>query len=475
MGKAIYWFRNDLRLADNSAWKLAIESGSQVYPVYIHSPDDDGEWAVGGASRWWLHHALQDLEDQLSRKGLRLIIRVGDPERVLQALINELGITEAFWNKRYIPAQFEADDRLHTDLVKQGIDVTVCNSSLLLEPWDICSGSGQPYRVYTPFLRAFRSNEVQDPVNSDGDPVVPCSWPGSLEVSGLGLLPEIDWAKGLRSFWKPTRAGGLERLRDFARRELDAYDRMRDIPSEDGTSRLSPYLHWGQLGPREVVAALSPMPDSNGKETYYREIVWREFAYHILFNNPDTDMKPLQPSFNQFTWREDAGDLEAWQKGLTGYPIVDAGMRQLWETGWMHNRVRMIVASFLVKHLLLPWQEGARWFWDTLVDADLASNSLGWQWAGGCGADAAPYFRVFNPILQGKKFDPDGEYVRKYVPELKDLPNRYIHTPWEMPASMQESLQVAIGDQYPAPVIEHKQGRDRALEAFQQMRERTKQ
>jgi deoxyribodipyrimidine photo-lyase len=474
MHKAIYWFRNDLRLEDNPAWKKAIESGCLVYPVFIHSPEEDADWALGGASMWWLHHALVDLHQQLSGKGLRLIIRSGNHETVLRDLVRELGITEVYWSKRYLPEQFQADDRLHTELVKDDIEVTACNSSLLREPWDICSGSGQPYRVYTPYMRAFRGSDEPQPVSSCGNPVVPSDWPDSMEIQNLELLPRLDWADGFRSFWNPTRAGGLERLRLFIRDGMGSYDEMRDIPAVEGTSRLSPYLHWGQLGPREVLAAIRGFPDSAGKETFYREIVWREFAYHVLFHNPETAMKPLQPSFNQFSWREDAADLEAWKKGLTGYPIVDAGMRQLWQTGWMHNRVRMIVASFLVKHLLLPWQEGAKWFWDTLVDADLASNSLGWQWAGGCGADAAPYFRVFNPIIQGKKFDPEGHYVRKYVPELRELPKRYIHTPWETPASLQQSLNLNIGDHYPAPIIEHGEGRNRALDAFQPLRERTR-
>lgn len=473
MQKAIYWFRNDLRLEDNAAWKQAIDSGSQVYPLYIHSPDADGEWAIGGASKWWLHHALLDLQDQLASKGLRLILRIGEPEKVLHELIEELGIVQVFWNKRYIPSQFESDDRLHTELVKRGIDVTVANSSLLAEPWDISSGSGQSYRVYTPFMKAFREQQEQLPVASSGNPGVPDSWPTSLQLADLELLPAIDWAEGFRSFWNPTRAGALERLQQFSERAMDSYNARRDFPGEDGTSRLSPYLHWGQIGPREIVAHIRQFPDSKGKETFYKEVIWREFAYHVLFHNPHTTTSPLQPAFNEFPWREDSADLKAWQKGRTGYPIVDAGMRQLWQTGWMHNRVRMVVASLLVKHLLLPWQEGARWFWDTLVDADLASNTLGWQWAGGCGADAAPYFRVFNPIIQGKKFDPDGAYIRKYVPELKDVPNKFIHTPWEMPVSMQEFVNTIIGEHYPEPVIEHGFGRNRALEAFQELKERT--
>lgn len=473
MQKALYWFRNDLRLSDNSAWKLAVDSGSEVFPLFIHSELEDGEWAIGDASKWWLHHALADLEQQLDAKGLKLILRQGKPQQVLQELINELEITHIYWNKRYIPHQFEVDDRLHTELVKTGIEVEVANSSLLAEPWDVSSGSGQPYRVYTPFLKAFPGQENQSPVDSEGMPVVPGNWPTSLTLGDLELLPKVEWDAGFKTFWNPTRAGAIERLHQFSEKAMASYKARRDFPGEDGTSRLSPYLHWGQIGPREIVALINTMPDSKGKETFFREVVWREFAYHVLFHNPHTPTQPLQPAYAEFPWRESEADLQAWREGKTGYPIVDAGMRQLWQTGWMHNRVRMVVASLLVKHLLLPWQEGAKWFWDTLVDADLASNTLGWQWAGGCGADAAPYFRVFNPILQGKKFDPDGDYIREYVPELAAVPNQFLHEPWEMPASMQEYLKTIIGEHYPAPIIEHGFGRDRALAALQDLKERT--
>jgi deoxyribodipyrimidine photo-lyase len=285
-------------------------------------------------------------------------------------------------------------------------------------------------------------------------------------VEDLQLLPKRDWADSFGDYWTPTRGAGLERLDAFLRSAVEGYHSSRDIPSVDGTSRLSPYLHWGQLGVREISGRLQRLKTNEGVKTFYNELVWREFAAHVLFNFPETPSQPLQDKYRKFPWQHNKAHLKAWQQGKTGYPIVDAGMRQLWQKGWMHNRVRMVVASVLVKHLLQPWQEGAKWFWDCLVDADLASNSLGWQWAGGCGADAAPYFRVFNPVLQGEKFDKDGSYVREFVPALKSLPNKYIHQPWEAPPAVQEEAGIRIGTDYPHPIVEHKEGRRRALEAL---------
>ena len=471
MESVILWFRQDLRLQDNPAWKRAVESGRAVIPVFIWAPEEAGRWAPGEAARWWLHHALEDLAGELERHALRLILRAGDSEACLRELVAETGAAAVYWNRCYEPHRMRLDGLIKSRLKESGLEAWSGNSALLREPWEVSTQSGNPYKVYTPYARTCSAMKDPSPVGFDGSPTAPGQWPGSEELAALGLLPDKDWADGFARFWKPTRRAGLHRLNGFLEKESLDYDEARDFPAVDGTSRLSPYLHWGQIGPREVTERLGAHKRAKGRETFYREIIWREFAYHVLYHFPDTPEKPLQPKFSRFPWKRDPEALRRWQRGQTGYPIVDAGMRQLWETGWMHNRVRMIVASLLVKHLLHSWEDGALWFWDTLVDADLASNTLGWQWAGGCGADAAPYFRIFNPITQGEKFDKEGAYIRRYVPELAKVPGKYLHVPWEMPDSVQEAAGCRIGKDYPAPVVDHREGRERALQAFQSIKE----
>jgi deoxyribodipyrimidine photo-lyase len=439
-------------------------------PVFIWAPEECGAWAPGGASRWWLHHALEDLRQQLEAAGSRLVLRTGESEAELFRLAGECGATAVYWNRCYEPYRMRVDGRIKSRLKETGLEAWSGNASLLREPWEVASQSGNAYKVYTPYAKACAKMKDPGVVAGDAKPCPPPAWPQSLSIDDLGLLPGIRWDKGIGAAWVPTREGGLERLRSFLRQAVTAYSTDRDFPAIDGTSRLSPYLHWGQLGVREVVTAIRKCSGGSGLETFYRELIWREFAWHVLYHFPDTPEKPLQTKFAGFPWVKDRKDLEAWQRGRTGYPVVDAGMRQLWQTGWMHNRVRMIVASFLVKHLLHSWRDGADWFWDTLVDADLASNTLGWQWAGGCGADAAPYFRIFNPITQGEKFDGSGEYIRHYVPELKAVPDAYLNKPWEMPGQVQEASGCRIGLDYPEPVIEHKAGRERALDALQSIK-----
>jgi len=434
--------------------------------VYIHAPEEAGKWAPGGASCWWLHHALEDLLRELEARGFRLIIRKGGSEETLFRLLEETGADGVYWNRCYERYRMREDSRIKTRLKDEGHEGWSGNALLLREPWQVATGSGGPYRVFTPFSRACDKLAEPSPVENNGTPEVPPSWPESLALEDLKLLPEVPWDGGLAAAWTPTRRGGLSRLNSFLEERVGDYKEQRNFPAEDGTSALSPYLHFGQVGPREVVARIRAAGPGKGAWTYHREILWREFAYHVLYHFPETPEQPLQKKFEAFPWKRDGTVLRRWQQGLTGYPIVDAGMRQLWQTGWMHNRVRMIVASFLVKHLLHSWEDGAAWFWDTLVDADLASNTLGWQWAGGCGADAAPYFRVFNPITQGEKFDPEGRYTRKYVPELANVPDKFLYQPWEMPPSTQEACGCVIGEDYPEPVIAHREGRERALEAF---------
>jgi deoxyribodipyrimidine photo-lyase len=469
----IVWFRQDLRLLDNSALRAAAERGP-VIPVYLWTPEEEGEWAPGGAGQWWLHHALEDLGLQLKKHRQTLIVRQGESAlSLLRELIKETGADAVYWNRRYEPIVMERDAQIKKELRETGLEVRSFNSQLLREPHEVSTQAGKPYQVYTPFARNFRQTDPRPPETE----LPPLSSPPigdltSLSVDDLTLLPQIDWAEGFRNSWNPTRRGAEDALNNFLESAIKAYDSDRDFPSVPGTSRLSPYLHWGQIGPREIWQAIIDrnLHQNPGGETYLKELVWREFAHHVLYHFPHTPTEPLRENFKDFPWDANPDHLKAWQSGHTGYPIVDAGMRQLWQTGWMHNRVRMIVGSFLVKHLLQPWQEGARWFWDTLVDADLASNTLGWQWSGGCGADAAPYFRVFNPITQAEKFDPDGIYIRTYVPELSKLSNRTLFAPWEASPEVLDAAGIVLGKTYPKPLVMPKEGRERALAAFAKLK-----
>ena len=470
---SLLWFRNDLRFADNAALAAAVEAGGPLIPVFIWDADSYGAWVPGAASRWWLHQALESLQGEFRSVQGELVLRQGNSLAVLRELVRETGARRIFWNRRYESPLRELDVRLKHELYEAGVEVMTYNSALLNEPWEVSTKAGQPYKVFTPYFNAVAARRVADPVVSEwGDWSFPECFPRSEPLAHLGLMPEVPWYRGFASRWEPSEAGALKQLGRFLDEAVDAYERRRDRPDDAGTSGLSPYLHFGQIGPRQIVHALNARGDpcSPGAEAFLREIYWREFAYHVLYHFPSTPDAPLKPEYAHFPWEQDPELLRRWQRGQTGYPIVDAGMRQLWETGWMHNRVRMIVASLLVKHLLQDWKEGAKWFWETLVDADLASNTLGWQWSGGCGADAAPYFRIFNPILQGKKFDPEGDYVRRYVPELAELPIQYLHTPWQAPPSVLASAGIVMGETYPNPVIDHAAGRARALAAFDQFR-----
>lgn len=469
----ILWLRNDLRIQDNAALAAALDSGMPVLPVYIWDEASFGAWVPGGASKWWLHRALESLGDSFRGAGSQLVFRTGGSLQQLQDLIRETGADQVFWNRRYEPPLREMDSKIKRVLHEQGVEVRSFNSALLNEPHTVSTKTGQPYKVYTPYFKAVQPRLVDAPISVNlAGHAAPKSTPESVSLDSLGLLPELDWWRGFEANWEPTEAGAQKRLNEFLEKAANGYDVDRDRPDVDGTSSLSPFLHFGQIGPRQIVHTLKTRSDlaQNGPFVFLKEIYWREFAYNVLYHFPHTADAPLQAQYADFPWQGDEELLRRWQRGQTGYPIVDAGMRQLYETGWMHNRVRMIVSSLLVKHLLQDWKEGAKWFWDTLLDADLASNSLGWQWSGGCGADAAPYFRVFNPIIQGKKFDPDGAYVKRYVPELAKLPARYIHEPWDAPDGILQYAGVELGETYPNPVIEHSAGRARALEAFEQFR-----
>jgi len=474
----IVWFGGDLRLADHPALCAAADRGV-VVPVYVHAPEEEGAWRPGAASEWWLHHSLLSLDASLRERGLSLIVRRGPSTATLTALAEETGASAVFWNRRYVPAVAARDLAAASQLEAHGLETRTFAAALLHDPYELRTQSGGTYTVFTPFWKTFQDVvEVSRPLEVPA--LEACALqrdlPASLPVEALDLVPKIPWYQEMAQVWTPGEAGARARLEHFCDQILRTYGVSRDIPERDGTSMLSPHLRFGELSPRQVwdeVDTRAKRARSEGlpqnAAVYQRELGWREFGYHILVHYPDTPEIPLRPKYQHFPWDDDQEWLEAWQRGRTGYPIVDAGMRQLWRTGWMHNRVRMVVASFLTKDLLQPWQQGEAWFWDTLVDADLANNTLGWQWAAGCGADAQPFFRIFNPVTQGEKFDPNGDYVRRWVPELGRLPKKFVHRPWEAPSDVLERAGVVLGDTYPEPIVDHRMARERALEAFAEL------
>ena len=450
MTTTLLWLRHDLRLDDNPALAAAAARGA-VVPVFLWAPEEETPWEPGAASRWWLHHSLEKLAARFEKAGTPLVIRRGPSLEALQKLAKEVGATHVAWNRRYEPAVIKRDTAIKKALTADGLEAESFNGSLLFEPMHVATKQGRPYQVFTPFWRALLDRA--EPAEPMGPPrkLKPADKKlKSVSIDSLGLLPEIDWAATMRKMWTPGEAGAATRMDRFLERGLADYGTGRDRPDHDGTSSLSPHLHFGEISPRRlwhaVRAAVGGQPAkkiSGSPEVYLRELGWREFASHLLYHFPHTTDAPLRADYAKFPWANDPVGLRAWQRGHTGFPIVDAGMRQLWATGWMHNRVRMIVASFLVKDLRISWLEGATWFWDTLVDADLAANTLGWQWAAGCGADAAPYFRVFNPTSQAEKFDPDEAYVRAWVD--------------------------VEAEEYPEPIVDHAEARKRALEALKHM------
>jgi deoxyribodipyrimidine photo-lyase len=454
---ALVWFDRDLRLADNPALHRAVSDRGEVLPIFIWAPEEENPWSPGAASQWWLHQSLLELERSLARRGSRLIIRRGPTVPAILDLVRETSAQTVLWNRK-----------LEQQLRERGIAAESCPGNLLFEPGAVLNTSGKPFQVFTAFWRACQAMPAPpEPTRTPARLRAPSAWPASLDLSDLRMEPEIDWAGGLRESWRPGESGASRQLKVFARGAAASYSNDRDRPGLRGTSRLSPHLHFGEISARQVWHALS---GATGAEPFLRQVVWREFSAHLLSHFPQTPLDPLRPEFRFFPWRVDAKALRAWTRGQTGYPIVDAGMRELWHTGWMHNRVRLVAASFLIKHLLIPWQEGAHWFWDSLVDADLANNTMGWQWTAGCGADAAPYFRIFNPVLQGEKFDPDGSYVRRWVPELAKLPRQWIHKPWQAPPSALAEAGITLGKNYPRPIVEHEFARRRALDALAEMR-----
>lgn len=468
---ALVWFRQDLRITDNPAFHAAASSGQPVLPFFVL--DTASARQPGAASRWWLHHSLAALSDSLKeRYGLDLLLRRGDPAVLVPALAEEVGAASVYWNRCYEPAAIRRDSAIKTTLKAMGLQVESFNSALLLEPWMIKTKGGGWFKQFTLFWRACLAAAMPAaPQPAPGRRIAP--WSGKVGGDKLALwrlTPENpDWSGGLHQSWMPGEAGAKQRLSKFLKHALAGYATERDRPDLAATSRLSPHLHFGEIGPRQIWHAVQLRLGDNPRlqpdaERFLAELGWREFSYHLLYHFPDLPERNLRPEFDAFPWRDDAGLLRAWQRGRTGYPIVDAGMRELWRTGWMHNRVRMIAASFLVKHLRQDWRRGEAWFWDTLVDADLANNAASWQWVAGCGADAAPYFRIFNPVLQGERFDPAGGYVRQWVPELAGLPNKFLHKPWLAPNN------IRAGIDYPEPVVSLGEARQAALDAFAEMR-----
>jgi deoxyribodipyrimidine photo-lyase len=473
---AIVWFRQDLRLADNPALAAAHADSRPVIPLYILDEAPPLR-ALGGASRWWLDKSLAALAADLEAIGSRLILRRGSALTVLRAMALETGAGSVFWNRVYDGAGVERDTAVKAALRDDGLTCESFNAGLLNEPWAVKTGAGGAFKVFTPYWRAARAM-VEDPRAAPRPRTLaaPAEWPRSEPLASWRLHPtRPDWSGGFAD-WAPGEAGATARLQAFLEGPIGDYAEGRDFPARTACSRLSPHLRLGEIGPRQVwgaaqAAAARGAAGEGQVEAFLRELGWREFNQQLLFHHPRIISENFSGGLDDFPWRRDPGALADWQRGQTGYPIVDAGLRELWATGWMHNRVRMIVASFLIKHLLIDWREGEAWFWDTLVDADLANNVCNWQWVAGCGADAAPFFRIFNPILQGERFDAEGDYVRRWVPELARLPAKVIHEPWSAEARTLAAAGVELGKTYPKPIVGHAMARERALNAYKALAE----
>ena len=471
----IVWLRRDLRLADNPALADAVASGRPVIPVYILD-ETAGLRTPGAASLWWLGKSLGQLAASLEKLGSRLVLRRGVAALVLASLAVETGAAKVVWNRLYDPGVTDRDAALKAELKRARVAVESFNGSLLSEPWTVRNKSGEPFKVFTPFWRTARASLDLTRLHPTPKALAePVAWPVSERLETWGLQPtKPDWSGGF-AVWTPGEAGSHARLADFLAIGLASYAEGRDIPAAGAVSRLSPHLHFGEISPRQVWAALDDAVEANpaldrNAEKFRAELGWREFSHSLLFHNPQMENRNFKPAYDAFPWRDDAAGFAAWTRGRTGYPMVDAGMRELWSTGFMHNRVRMLTASFLVKHLLIDWRQGEAWFWDTLLDADRANNAAGWQWVAGSGADAAPYFRIFSPMGQGETFDTDGAYVRRWVPELAKLPDGVIHSPWTTDPLVLRAAGVTLGQTYPHPIVEHRFARDRALQALKHIK-----
>ena len=464
----VMWFRQDLRLADNPALTNALEDGKTL-PIFILDNVNSKEHINGAASKWWLHHSLSKLNKSLKNK---LCFFIGNPIDILDEIHKQFEISNIFWSRCYEPWRIKRDKKIKKYFNDQNVNVNTFNGSLLWEPWNIAKKDGTPYKVFTPYYR-------KGCLNSD-KPRMPLPAPNlsnlisidnhDLKIEDLELMPKHNWYNKMISLWSPGEEGAHSKIEEFISNGLNNYKEGRNFPSNQNVSQLSPHLHFGEVSPNQVWYRAKTKEGKLGikkdLDHFLSELGWREFSFNLLYHFPFLPKENLQKKFDNFPWDNDKDKLKKWQKGLTGYPIVDAGMQELWQTGYMHNRLRMVVGSFLVKNLLLHWHHGERWFWDCLIDADLASNSAGWQWIAGSGADAAPYFRIFNPITQGQKFDPDGKYTRKYLPVLNDMPDKFLFNPWEAPEDVLRSAGVKLGENYPLPIVEIGSSRQKALEAF---------
>lgn len=473
----IYLFQYDLRLADNPALSAAVKTGQPIIPCYILDEQSPGFRKHGGASLWWFHHSLSSLKASLKEKNGRLLLRRGALLEEVLCLVEETGASAVYWSRFYLPAAAKIEQAMHEKLTKAGVEAKRFSGYLLFEPEQIKNGSGEAFKVFTPFWKAcLRGAELKPALPIPAKISFSKQRLQSDKLEQWQLLPkEPNWAVGFREQWQPGEAGARRCLNRFLKKGIVGYKVGRDVPSQPSTSKLSPHLHFGEISPRIIWHKVhAELALSGGlqkdAEHFLSEIGWREFAYHLLHHWPRLPSKPFRPNFVDFPWRKNKKALQSWQRGNTGIPLIDAGMRELWSTGWMHNRVRMIVASFLTKNLLIHWREGEAWFWDTLVDADLANNVAGWQWVAGSGADAAPYFRIFNPVTQSEKFDPEALYIKRWVPELKKLTAAYCHKPWEAPEEALAKAGIVLGETYPYPLVDLKLSREQALEAYQRLR-----
>ena len=468
----IFWFRQDLRIVDNPGLSKSLKS-DKVLPIYILDDTNSNDFAMGAASRWWLHNSLRELNKNLDNK---LSLHKGDPLEILESLSSRFNIKGIFWNRCYEPWRIERDKKIKSKFIEKDIIVETFNSALLWEPWEILKSDNTPYKVFTPYYRkgCLMSEAPRKPLSAPNLNTLFEDKENILQLDDLNLLPRIKWYKEMEKLWEPGEKGAHKKLESFLSDGLLGYKEGRNFPSKKNVSQLSAHMHFGEISPNQVWHRAKLKKDLPGIEKdldhFLSELGWREFSYNLLFHFPELPRENLQKKFDNFPWIDNEILFDKWKKGLTGYPIVDAGMRELWQTGYMHNRVRMIVGSFLVKNLLLHWHKGEKWFWDCLIDADLASNSASWQWVAGSGADAAPYFRIFNPILQGKRFDPDGSYIKKFIPELEQLPSKYLFSPWEAPIEVLSEANIELGSDYPEPIVDLIKSRDRALEAFSTIR-----
>lgn len=474
---SLFLFHKDLRLEDNFAFQKACQHDN-VLPLYIFDEKADSPWKIGGASKWCLHHSLANLDESLKERKSKLFLFKGTHLDILSSLCEKFHVEAVYWNEDYGPFADKKERKIEKFLKEKNIIFKKFSDTLIQKPGNVLKKDGKPYLVFTAFWNAFlKTPFLFERIQSFNIPKSPVKKiEGESLLEDLELLPQIPWDKGFYEHWEMSEKNVQKKLQNFLKSGIQSYNEERNFPSIEGTSTLSPYLHFGQIHPSRIwfeiektYGSISKLRDVNLIQ-FAKEIVWREFSYHLLHFFPHLPNKPMNSAFEKFPWKDDKVARRAWEKGQTGFPIVDAGMRELWHTGWMHNRVRMIVASFLTKDLHIPWQKGAQWFWDTLVDADLANNTQGWQWTAGCGVDAAPFFRIFNPVSQGENYDPEGDYVKTWCPELEKLPKKWIHKPWEAPTDILKKAGVSLGKNYPEPIVDHKKERQKALFYFERLK-----